>query len=257
VVTIDWDRSVSTENYALVLIGDRIACFESTGTNQTWRSTSISGDQWVSLSSHSGYTPGSVLNQLSERCNLKSQLAQMHITLVYELAAAQYLADVSRVFSELQCQRWEVLRYESLAERVTLSGGDQPRPHDVVWLAEHLLPALALPAMVEDALFRAAHKVDVSSGLPDVHLLQLYLPLLFQNFWSSVSPQDLAFMSGSLEIPDVESPFPEPSREAVAVLRRSFLGLPSEKRQSVLRFAHDLTYHLKVRDQMSDLLGGV
>lgn len=41
----------------------------------------------------------------------------MHITLVYGQSSAKYLADVSRTHSEMLCQRWEVLRYEPLAER--------------------------------------------------------------------------------------------------------------------------------------------
>lgn|GEM_PF-3314035 len=256
-VAIDWDRFVSTEKYALVLIGDRIACFESTTIDQSWEATLISGDQWMSLNSHSAYTAGSMLKQLSERRNLTSQLAQMHITLVYEQAAAKHLSDVSRTLSELQCQRWEVLRYESLAERITLRAGEQLRPHDGAWLAEHLLATLAVPPTVGEAPSSPALIAEVTSGLPDVDLLQLYLPLLFQHFWSSVSPQDLSFMSGSLHIPDVESPFPEPSPEAIAVLRRRFLKLPIAQRKTVLGFAHELTYKLKVRQQLRDLLEAV
>lgn len=211
----------------------------------------------MSLNSHSAHTAGSVFKQLSERRNLTSQLAQMHITLVYEQAAAKYLADVSRTLSELQCQRWEVLRYESLAERITLRAGEQLRPHDGAWLAEHLLATLAVPPAVGEAPFSQALSAEVTSGLPDVDLLRLYLPLLFQHFWSSVSPQDLAFMSGSLHIPEVESPFPEPSSEAIAVLRRRFLKLPDAQRQTVLGFARELTYKLKVRVQLRDLLEAV
>ena len=61
-------------------------------------------------------------------------------------------------------------------------------------------------------------------------------------------------MSGSLQIPDVESPYPEPSPEAIAVLRRRFLKLPSAQRSMVLGFAQELTYRLKVRPQLRDLL---
>lgn len=256
-VAIDWDRSVSTEKYALVLIGDRIACFKSTAIDQSWEVTLIGGDQWVSLNSHSAYTAGSVLNQLSDRRNLKSKLAKTYIALIYEEAAAQHLADVSSTLRDLQCQCWEVLRYESLAERITLQAGEQLRPHDAAWLAEHLLATLYVPPAVEDAPAGPALVAGITSGLPDVDLLQLYLPLLFQHFWSSVSPQDLAFMSGSLQIPDVESPFPEPSLEAIAVLRRRFLKLPIAQRQMVLGFAHELTYKLKVRLQLRELLEAV
>tara|TARA_Y100000815_G_scaffold65487_1_gene54416 strand:- start:4778 stop:5551 length:774 start_codon:yes stop_codon:yes gene_type:complete len=254
VKAIDWDSPVSTEKYALVLIGDRVACFESATADGQWNVTQISGDPWVSLNSHSAQTAGSVLKHLSERRNLKSQLAQTHITLIYEQAAAQHLADVSRAFSELQCTSWEVLRYEPLADRIRLPAGEQLRPHDGAWLAEYLLvqPGSAQP--VEDALASAAQSTNGVPGLPDVELLQLYLPLLFQHFWSSISPQDLAFMSGSLQVPDVESPYTEPSLEAIAVLRRRFLKLPAAQRNAVLEFAHELTYRLKVRAQLRDLL---
>ena len=253
-VAIDWDSPVSAEKYALVLMGDRVACFESTtAADAKWKVTLINGDPWVSLSSHSAQSAGSVLKQLSERRNLLKQLAQVHITLIYEHAAVRHLVDVSRALTELQCSSWEVLRYEPLAERITLPQGELPRPYDGAWLVEHLLqPGLAQP--VQESVASPTTSVNGMSELPGVELLQLYLPLLFQNFWSSISPQDLAFMSGSLQIPDVESPYPEPSLEAIAVLRRRFLKLPAAQRSTVLGFAQELTYKLKVRTQLRDLL---
>ena len=82
-VAIDWDSPVSTEKYALVLRGDQVACFESTtAVNEQWKVTLINGEPWVSLSSHSAQSAGSVLKHLSERRNLLKQLAQVHITLI-------------------------------------------------------------------------------------------------------------------------------------------------------------------------------
>ena len=254
-VAIDWDSPVSTEKYALVLRGDQVACFESTtAVNEQWKVTLINGEPWVSLSSHSAQSAGSVLKQLSERRNLLKQLAQVHITLIYEHAAVRHLVDVSRALTELQCSSWEVLRYEPLVERIMLSQGDVPRPNDGAWLAEYLLAQLGTVQSTQESVASPAINSNGLSELPDVELLQLYLPLLFQNFWSSISPQDLAFMSGSLQIPDVESPYPEPSLEAIAVLRRRFLKLPAAQRSTVLGFAQELTYKLKVRTQLRDLL---
>ncbi|MNJ37781.1 hypothetical protein D3C77_326150 [compost metagenome] len=249
------DSPVSTEKYALVLIGDQVACFESTTlNNEQWKATLINGEPWVSLRSHSAHTVGAVLKQLSERRNVRSQLAQVPITVIYEQAAARHLADVSQAFIELQCSSWEVLRYEPMAERIRLAPGELLRPHVGDWLAEHLLVQLGSAQAVAEPVVSPASCLSDFSDLPDVALLQLYLPLLFKNFWSSISPQDLAFMSGSLQIPDVESPYPEPSLEAIAVLRRRFLKLPAEQRSSVLSIAQELTYKLKVRTQLRDLL---
>lgn len=249
------DSPVSSEKYALVLIGDQVACFESTTPSaEQWKPTLINGEPWVSLRSHSAHTVGSVLKQLSERRNLRSQLAQVSITVIYEQAAARHLADVSQAFTELQCASWEVLRYEPMAKRIQLAQGELLRPHVGDWLAEHLLVQLGSAQPVPEPVVSPASCANDLSELPDVALLQLYLPLLFQNFWSSISPQDLAFMAGALQIPDVESPYPEPSLEAIAVLRRRFLKLPAEQRSRVLGFAQELTYKLKVRTQLRDLL---
>lgn len=246
---------MSTEKYALVVMGERVACFESTAAaDEQWAVTLINGDPWTSLSSYSARTLGSVLKQLSERRNLHKQLAQMDLTLIYEQSAALHLADVSRSLTELQCSSWEVLRYESLVERVRLPESKLLRPHDVAWLAEHLLVQLDSTRQANESVTIPAVIANGLPDLPDVKLLQLYLPLLFQRFWSSISPQDLAFMSGSLEIPDVESPYPEPSLEAIAMLRRRFLKLPPAQRSEILRFAQELTYKLKVRTQVRDLL---
>lgn len=249
------DSPVSTEKYALVLIDDQVASFEATTSNDgQWKATLINGEPRVSLRSHSAQTVGSVLKQLSERRNMLKQLAQVHITVIYDHAAARHLADLSRAFSELQCSSWEVLRYEPMAERISLATGEPARPKEGGWLAEHLLLQLGLVQPVSEPVVKPVSHVSDCSELPDVALLQLYLPLLFQHFWSSISPQDLAFMSGSLQIPDVESPYPEPSPEAIAVLRRRFLKLPSAQRSMVLGFAQELTYRLKVRPQLRDLL---
>lgn len=247
------DSDVSTEKYALVLIGDQVACFESTTlSDEQWKATLINGEPWVSLSSRSAQTVGAVLKQLSERRNVRNQLAQVPITVIYEQAAARHLSEVSQAFIELQCSSWEVLRYEPMAERISLAQGEHLRPHVGDWLAEHVLVQLGSAQSTPEP--EVSPPSGVVAGLPDVALLQLYLPLLFQNFWSSISPQDLAFMSGSLQIPDVESPYPEPSLEAIAVLRRRFLKLSAEQRSSVLGFAQELTYKLKVRTQLRDLL---
>ncbi|SEM95613.1 hypothetical protein SAMN04487857_107204 [Pseudomonas sp. ok272] len=239
---------MSTENYALVLMGDRVACFQSSPADPSWRVTRISGDAWVSLHTHS--VPA-VLQQLSERRNLNTRLAHVPVTLVYEQAAVGYLAGVAEAFEALQCRTWQVLRYEPLAERVTRAPGEQHRAHDETWLAESLLVCLDGPAPV------APVSVEVLPGTLQVGVLQLYLPMLFQHFWSSVSPQDLAFIAGSLQVPDVESPYPEPSQDAIAVLRRRFLNLPAAQRQAVLGVAHELSYKLKVRAQLRDLLEGL
>lgn len=241
---------MSTEKYALVLLGDRVACFESTTTDAPWNVTRINGDPWVSLHTH---TVQSVLRQLSERRNLNTRLAQVQISLIYEQATVRYLATVAQALDELLCTTWQVLRYEPLAARITLAENEQRRPHDETWLAESLLTQLDGPPSVAPVPAVA----QVPPGSLDVGLLQLYLPLLFQHFWSSVSPQDLAFMAGSLQVPDVESPYPEPSLEAIAVLRRRFLKLPAAQRNGVLEFAHELTYKLKVRAQLRDLLEGL
>lgn len=252
------ENPVSTEKYALVLIGDRVACFETTvQDNALWKIMTIHGEPWLSLRSHSAQTLSAVLRQLSERRNLLKQLAQVHITLIYEQAAAEHLADVSPALYGLQCSSWEVLRYEPLAERIVLAEGAFARPHVVEWLAEHVLTQLQAPQPPANAFANCGNPPRddaLRSQLPDVALLQLYLPLLFQNFWSSVSPQDLAFMAGALQVPDVQSPYPEPSSEAIAVLRRRFLGLPASQRAVVLSFAQELAYKLKVRTQLRDLM---
>jgi len=246
---------VSTEKYALVLICDQVACFESnTLSDAQWKPTFIDGEPWVSLSSHSAHTVGTVLKQLSERRNLREQLAQVPITVIYEQAAAHHLADVSTAFLQLHCCTWEVLRYEPMAERARLAMGKCLPPQVGNWLVEHLLVQLGAALPVPESVSASSSNVGDFSALPDVALLQLYLPLLFQNFWSSVSPQDLAFMSGSLQVPDVESPYPEPSQEAIAVLRRRFMRLPVDQRSMVLAFAQELAHKLKVRAQLRDLL---
>lgn len=89
---------------------------------------------------------------------------------------------------------------------------------------------------------------------PDIAHLLTYLPAFYRNFFGSIRPDELALLAGTLDIPTLPSPYPDPSAHTVYALRKRFLSLPAEEQARVLHFCHQLPHRLEVRSEMSDLL---
>ena len=89
---------------------------------------------------------------------------------------------------------------------------------------------------------------------PSIEHLLTYLPAFYRNFFGTVRPDELALLVGTLQVPELPSPFPDPSSNTVHMLRKKFLNLPTEEQARVLGFCRQLTYRLEVRPEMADLL---
>lgn len=83
-----------------------------------------------------------------------------------------------------------------------------------------------------------------------------FMPLFFAHFWQKVSPADMAMLLGSLTLPDVRSPWPEPDKSALAIKRRDFNQLRHRHQQQIKSLARkfiDVGY-LSVRPDAEHLL---
>ena len=91
---------------------------------------------------------------------------------------------------------------------------------------------------------------------PSMEHLLTFLPVIYRNFFGAVSPEELALMAGTLQVPEVPSPFPEPSPDTVYVKRQQFLSLPADDQTRIRGFCRQLTHHqLKVRTEMEFIFG--
>ncbi len=91
------------------------------------------------------------------------------------------------------------------------------------------------------------------TSLPMESLL-IFLPIIYRNFWSSVRPEELAALAGTLQIPSIPSPYREPDAGQISIMRGRFLQLPEHERTALLDFCRRLPYRLSVRREMRDLL---
>lgn len=94
-----------------------------------------------------------------------------------------------------------------------------------------------------------------TDDLDDAAIAQ-FMPLFFAHFWQKVSPNDMAMLMGSLTLPDISSPWPEPNRSALAIKKRSFQQSPFRHQQQIKAMVRKFVEvgYLTVRQEMEPLL---
>lgn len=70
-----------------------------------------------------------------------------------------------------------------------------------------------------------------------------FLPVIFKNFWQQMSPQTVATLMGTVEVPQISSPFIQPDEPTVLAKKRQFERLPSAEQQVIWSFCAQLNYH--------------
>lgn len=88
--------------------------------------------------------------------------------------------------------------------------------------------------------------------LVDIERLLVFLPAIFRNFWGVVSPAELALMVGTLRIPNISSPYLDPSPDTVATLKRQLKSLPESDRCRIVEFCSALQHRLDIRSEMRE-----
>ncbi|MEX5412396.1 hypothetical protein [Atlantibacter hermannii] len=94
-----------------------------------------------------------------------------------------------------------------------------------------------------------------TDDLTDAAIAQ-FMPLFFAHFWQKVSPSDMAMLLGSLTLPAISSPWPEPNKSALAIKKRSFQQSPFRHQQQIKAMARKFVEvgYLTVRPEMEPLL---
>jgi hypothetical protein len=67
-----------------------------------------------------------------------------------------------------------------------------------------------------------------------------YLPAIFPNFWNSVSPDELAKMTGMKEKPVIPSPFIYPESRAVVAIIEHIKSLSEQEQTVIASICHNL-----------------
>lgn len=119
---------------------------------------------------------------------------------------------------------------------------------------EETLESLRAERQSHEAQIRLLQQQVRALQLPSMEHLLTYLPAFYRNFFGTVRPDELALLAGTLHVPAVPSPYPDPSPNTVHALRKRFMSLPADEQARVLGFCRQLTHRLEVRPEMADLL---
>lgn len=94
---------------------------------------------------------------------------------------------------------------------------------------------------------------------PNLENLLSFLPSIFKNFWNTVRPDELANIAGLLDVPQVPSPYHNPSITAVRTKKRQFLILEKSEQQKIIGFCQQLKqqYDLHLHLEFQPIIGAL
>lgn len=268
---------------AVLLINGRANCF-ARDVQPHWRNEPPYGEPWYPLSDDHRLT--AVLGELNGRMNCSDQLAGFTLHLIYDQASLPWLADVANALAAVQCSNWQVLQWEPLRDRAALwSGQPHEAPHPSFdWLQQGLLPVLEATFCYREGSLAAERtraeqehadtleslradqlrlKAEIATQREQLTTLQrpamddvlTYLPALYRNVFGAIAPQDLALLAGSLQVPPIPSPWPEPAPDTLQALQARLRKLPEQRAMQLRDFCRQLPHKLELRAEMRAWLG--
>ena len=96
--------------------------------------------------------------------------------------------------------------------------------------------------------YKAAIEIEKQENPPMEQLLT-FLPAFFKDFWSYVSPNDLAILVGTLKVPQLPSIMVSPDTATILAMRDKFLQLSEQDQWRIGTFSvqiqksHQLKWH--------------
>lgn len=277
-----------TSDYAIIVNAGRFACFRRQQAG--WISETLKGEDFLPCA-----TSAQLTQACAELTGRLAYHPAAQLFILYQQDLLPGLADVIHAFADqpvtlLPLQPWLerarsrdpgtpdsalYARYllPSVSELFTQGPHRDAASDDLTQLAQQFAQEqkenLALQAELEacqqrhnaqaDAWKqeRAQYEASMSHvGELDQAAIAQFMPLFFAHFWQKVSPTDMAMLLGSLTVPEVRSPWPEPDRSALAIKRRDFHQLRHRHQQQIKAMARkfiDVGY-LSVRPDAEPLL---
>lgn len=88
---------------------------------------------------------------------------------------------------------------------------------------------------------------------PNLNTLLEFLPVIYRNFWNTVTPADIALLARTTE-PELPPVVSEPTPAVVDAMKKRFLQLPAQERAQLLAFCRQLPHQLTIRESMKKLM---
>jgi hypothetical protein len=257
----------------ILAISGKVAFFRHHSTG--WQIEPIEGEEW------SSEPVVCLLPKLKERLE-EVDFEQTDIQLIYDPVALSQLHDAIKILLSYS-EKVQVLRWHPIEQRGQTLAGKAIDRTDETTLTEVICPLIESTFHYRDEAAQAErqravldHDVTMESlrqeslrllaeksalqaqiealRLPEMDLLVTFLPAIYENFFTVVSPQDLALMAGTLQQPNITSTYTEPDNNTLQMLKKRLTNLPPAARQQVIAFARQIPHSLKVRKEMQSFM---
>lgn len=275
---------------ALFLLQGKVGCHRLDAQNRPdrWQHEKLDGEDWLPLTASGSGGIAPALDKLQQRLNLSS-LGGCAIHIVCDPDSLGLLDGAPAALKAHGCRHWQVLQWQPLRQRAERLGAGLPPAAAAslpspAWLARSALPLLqetfsyhdealaaerqraqaqhdesmqtlrdernALQAQISQmqAQLNALHRMDAQE-------LLRWLPALYRQPFSVITPHDLALLCGSVErVPEIPSPWPEPAADTLRLLQKNLRALPAAHAAALRRFCRQLPHKLETRPEMQTWL---
>ena len=273
----------STVELAIIVDASKVILYQLSKRNK-WVLKKLKGERSLSLKcAHGmGEDVGRFVEEVNEELNLKDNLLNVSIKIIYKDISIVTVGNIIHKLSERQCNSVDVLSASYLLGWI---GGNQKVDcfTNDKWLEERLLPMLKsnnvstandyLVCDTEGSVQAQEEKVqryeeelsklkiktkqlenEISTySERDMEFLISFMPVLYEGFWDSISPSDFALINGKVTVPVVKSPYLEPSKNTISSLKRKFKKLDKLDQIKIFELCKDIPTTTIMRKEMRPL----
>jgi len=270
--------------YTLIIANNSVGIYGKAEDSPSWENILINGEVWTAIHSQDNLTQ--LIRHFNDDLNLTDNLKDCSVVVLYEKKYIHFLESLSETLSELQCNDWQVLGWEMIAQR---SSTIKPIPAfvkenwDQAWITTIAMPTLESILNYQGQAWeselnrvKAEHeetkedlrrqRLQLEQELeqlrkqikavqqPDMEYLLTYMPIIYRNFWMSIKPNDLSLLAGTYTVPNIPSPYPEPDSNTIAMMKKRLQNLPESELQKIKNFCQEMTHRLNIRPEMKFIL---
>lgn len=274
--------------YALILL-DTAILFEY--TNSTWEVCPIYDEKTNSLRDENA--AANIAKELDTHINATSQLRDIELMVIYDKEASSQIPNLSTSLLELQSVNWQLFSWQFVIQKVNNINNElqiniNTMKSDIAWLSQSLLPVInnldskdvetdieskdykdsqegtAIEHIelekaresnhdLQQKIQRLQHQENALQDL-SMHKIITFMPVIYKNFWHIVKPSDIGLLVGSYDVPEIPSPFPEPTMDTIQIMKKQFMALPKQDQYQIIEFCQQLTYPLSIRQEFKALM---
>ncbi|TYT74481.1 hypothetical protein [Desulfobotulus mexicanus] len=265
---------MTQDTFVIFLNHQKLSCFRY--NQQSWRVFTLKGEE--SLPCKNINDLEGALKKFNEDYNASTQLENVSLHILLKDAEPDAPQTICRMVQQFQCKNWQLLQLSLFLDGLNLKPSDEDL-NDHNWLNDNIFYLFSNILPYEDKKARAVHQSQETSreklekeirllqkeknrleqvvsslNRMDMEQLVTFLPAIYQNFWGSIRPDELAAMAQTLQIPTIASPVQEPSPDTLLMLKKRLFNLPPREKERLKSFCKELPHKLRLRPEMQSFL---